>query len=271
MAAETVAFPLLAAGDHSPLLVDGLTYPRSFTFSDGSQAPLFTRGVVPAKGLKQVAKLTAERIAARYGGQRLLVIQILEGARTFAGMMLPCLEELRLAHGLCFEVATVQVRSYGQGSRASAHRILQPLRGLGGREVTECGAFDGVVLIDDLIDGGQTVAWLVRDYLPPFAVRGVSVCTMLEKDRLRSQAVDEVLSGCLLSAGRRVADEWLVGYGLDLALPGTGDIPDLHLFRQALSGGIYAFNSALEERLLAAYQTNPTDVRQQLGVYLSPA
>lgn len=267
MAAEKIAFPLLADGHHSAL-VDGLTYPLSFSFSDGSHAPLFTSGVVPAEELEQVARLTAERIAARYGGQRLLVIQILEGARTFAGMVRPYLED---PHGLRFELATVQVRSYGQGSQAAAHRIVQPLRDQWDQELTECGAFDGVVVLDDLIDGGQTVAWLVRDYLPRFAVRGLGVCTMLEKDRQRSRAVDEVLSGCLLSAGRRVPDEWLVGYGLDMALPGGGDIPDLHLFRQALPGGIYAFNSAIEERLLAAYQTNPTDVRRQLKIYLSPA
>ncbi len=266
MAVAERAFPLLAESHHAVRL-DGSSYPLAFSFRDGSRAPLFTRGVVPAAELKRVAKTTAEGIAARYDGQRLLLIQVLEGARTFAGLVLPHLDHL----GLRFEVATVKVSSYGQGTRATAHRIIQPLRDQRGGELTECSAFDGVVLLDDLIDGGQTVAWLVGDYLPRFAVRGLGVCTMLEKARQRTQEVDEVLRGCLISAGLQVPDEWLVGYGLDLALPGRGDLPDLHLFRQALPGGIYAFNNGIEDRLLAEYWANPAEVRRQLGGYLSPA
>ena len=94
---------------------------------------------------------------------------------------------------------------------------------------------------------------------------------MLEKERPRSREVDAILKDCLLSAGMRAPDEWLVGYGLDMALPGAGNVPDLHLFRQALPGGIYAFNSAIEYRLLAEYQADPEAVGKQLLVYRSPA
>jgi len=92
---------------------------------------------------------------------------------------------------------------------------------------------------------------------------------MLEKARKRAREVDEVLAGCLLSSGKPVPDEWLVGYGLDLALPGGVDGVTLHLFRQALPGGIYAFNEGIEPRLMAECRAHPQGVVHQLGVYLS--
>ncbi len=266
MAGEEIAFPLLPGGGDF-YQIDGLKFPQSFTFTDGSTAPLFSSGVVPIVELERIARLTAERIGQRYGGQRLLVVQVLEGGRSFAEMVV---RHLRGLHGVSYEVATVQVRSYGQGSQAAVHRILQPLQDGLGRELHDCAAFDGVLLVDDLIDGGQTMAWLVRDFLPRFAAKSIGICTMLEKDRERCREVDEVLKRGLISSGLLVPDEWLVGYGLDLTLPGKGEQPPLHLFRQALPGGIYAFNSAIEQRLTQAYQTDPQGVVKQLMAYLSP-
>lgn len=269
-------FPLL--GDtRTPYLADGLSYPRCFSFGDGSLAPLFTNGVVTIGELEGIARATATRLAELYAGRRLLIIQVLEGGRPFAAMVIRHLETMRALHDLCFEAATVQVRSYGQGSQAAAHRVLQPMCNHLGQELEDCSDFEGVVLVDDMIDAGHTVVWLVRDYLPRFGIgaagvgREVKVCTMLDKIRPRDEVVEEVLAGCMLSSGLTVPDEWLVGYGLDTALPGAGDRPSLHLFRQALPGGIYAFNSAIEQRLIAAYEADPAEVCRQLAIYLSPA
>jgi hypoxanthine-guanine phosphoribosyltransferase len=286
-------FPLLASSQ-APYQADGRSYPRVFSFSDGSCAPLFTSGVVAVEELERIAQVTASRIAERYAGQRLLLVQVLEGARTFTAMVIRHLESMREAYGVDYEVASVQVRSYSQGTQATSLRVLQPLQNHLGRELTECTGFEGVVLVDDLIDAGSTVAWLVREYLPKFIARGagrglssvplkgglnripaglgrgLSVCTMLDKERQRDGVVEEVLAECLLSSGLLVPDEWLVGYGLDMALPATGDRPALNLFRQALPGGIYAFNSAIVQQLIAAYETDPAEVHRQLEVYLSP-
>lgn len=264
--------PMLAAlwsGLPGHDLSDGLPYPLVYTFMDGSTAPLFSRGEVPAAEIERIAQATAMAIARRYEGQQVLVVLILEGARLFGEMVLCQLERLQEGHGLHYEVATIQVRSYGQGSQASAHRVLQPLQDHLGREIQDCATFDGVALVDDLIDGGDTMAWLIREYLPRLSAQDIGVCTMLEKERRRSRAVEEALAGCLVSTGRRVPDEWLVGYGLDMALSGGEDRSTLHLFRQALPGGIYAFNKDIEQRLMAEYRANPERVAQQLAAYLS--
>lgn len=264
-----MTFPLLA-NEPGPYRVAGQSCPRCFSFSDGSSAPLFVSGVVTAAEVGRIARHTAERIVEGHGGQRLLLVQVLEGGRTFAELVIAQLASLAEAKGVRYEVATIQVRSYGQGTEASAHQVLQPLRDRSGREVTGDG-FDGVVVIDDLIDGGQTVAWLVTNYFAGLALKNVGVCTMLVKERERSPEVEALLAGCLISGGKLVPDEWLVGYGLDLAIPGTDRVPGLYLFRQALPGGIYAFNRAMVRQLIADYQADPEGVCRQLAVYLSPA
>ena len=190
MTGEETAFPLLP-GRGDCYQSAGVKFPRHFTFAAGNTAPLFTSGVVTAVALEQVARLTAERLGKRYGGQRILLIQVLEGGRTFAEMVVEHLRDwqagtsdhggalkgvpylktvsdhrvpqmrgigLRAIAALCeqaydtpqgginsadvvacdrFEVATIQVRSYGQGSQAAAHRIGQPLRDSVGRQLSD--------------------------------------------------------------------------------------------------------------------------------------
>jgi hypoxanthine phosphoribosyltransferase len=268
MAEEVEAFPLRSKSP-GPHLREGLIYPRSYTFSDGYTAPLFTSGVLSAAEIERIAQATAAAIAQRYGGQRVLVVLILEGARCFGEMVLGQLKQWQEVSSLHYEVATIQIRSYEQGSQVTTHRALQPLQDLLGKPLLGCADFDGVALVDDLIDAGNTLAWLIREYLPQLLAKDIGIFTLLEKDRLRSAAAEEALAGCAISTGRRVPDEWLVGYGLDLALPGGEGFPARHLFRQALPGGIYAFNSTIEKRLLTEYQTNPRRVLEQLAAYLS--
>lgn len=263
--ATEVDFPLLP-GNRAPEQ-QSLPFPLSFAFSDGSSAPLFRRGVVSALELEEVAQSSAELITTQYAGQRILIVQILEGARIFAQMLQPYLDQLSPAAGMDYEMGAVQVRSYGHGSHASAHQIITPLRNSLGEEITDCSTFDGLVLVDDLIDAGNTLAWLAMEYLPRFTAKGIGFCTMLDKTRPRTSTVEKILRRHLISAGRQVPNDWLVGYGLDMALPGTREIPPLHLFRQPLPGGVYAFNSDIEKRLIQEYQQRPAWVTEQLNSY----
>ena len=60
-----------------------------------------------------------------------------------------------------------------------------------------------------------------------------------------------------------------MGFGLDMALPAIGSNPPLHLFREALPGGIYSFNDQIEQRLMREYVEMPKFFVEQLGAYLS--
>ncbi len=265
--AEPLGFPLLA-GNPDPCLRDGKNYPLTVLL-DGVPEYLFAKGVAPASALMAMAAETARLLSVRYAGRRLLLVEVREGGGIFAGLVHRQLAGLGAETGLRAEPGNIKVRSYGQGSRATAPRVVKPLCDARGRELADCSKFDAVVLLDDLIDAGHTAIWLAETYLPRFAAREVAVCTMLDKERPRGREVEAALCRIVLSSGLRVADDWLVGYGLDMTVPGGGATPDLHLFRPPLPGGVYAFNTALEPRLTAAYQADPQGLRRQLASYVS--
>lgn len=265
--AEHLDFPLLP-GNADPCLTEEGSYPLTVSLQ-GASLPLFTAGVASSAQLSAVARRTAILLCERFAKQRLLLVDILEGGRVFGAMLDEEVATVTAGRELPWRRAALKVRSYGHGSQATTLRILAPLHDSLGREITDCAGFDGVVLVDDLIDAGLTAHGLVTDYLPRLGAREIGLCTMLNKARPRSREVAAMLDRCLLHAGLGVPNQWLVGHGLDMALPGQGTIPPLYLFRQALPGGVYAFNTAIETRLLAAYQTNPADIRAQLAAYLS--
>ena len=261
------SFSLLARNSGA-FTANGTSYPRMITLEDGARHPLFNGGVVSAAEIEQIAAGTARAIVDEEHGADILIVQVLEGAKPFCQKVLKYLVDKDAERKIEVELASLKVSSYTDGSRATSHRILIPLQDSRGREITSLGKFETVVVIDDLIDTGATFAWLVSEYLPRFSPKALAGYFMLDKNRKRSKEVEEVLAAYNPLCGKLVADEWLVGLGLDIALPGLSHGP-LHLFRAELPGGIYAFNSSIEQRLIKEYQARPQRVIEQLAVYVS--
>jgi hypoxanthine phosphoribosyltransferase len=95
------------------------------------------------------------------------------------------------------------VTSYGSGTKSSGVvRILKDLdTDINGRNV---------LIVEDIIDTGLTLSWLVRN----LASRGpasVQICTLLRKPDALQMAVE------VQYVGYDIADEFVVGYGLDYA------------------------------------------------------
>ena len=65
-----------------------------------------------------------------------------------------------------------------------------------------------VLLIDDILDTGRTLA-AVTEKLREMGAREVKTCVLLTKDKKRAQEVEADYSGF------EIADEFVVGYGLD--------------------------------------------------------
>ncbi|VAW39723.1 hypothetical protein MNBD_DELTA03-120, partial [hydrothermal vent metagenome] len=65
--------------------------------------------------------------------------------------------------------------------------------------------------------------------------------------------------------GLPAADEWLVGFGLDLSL-GSRD-NSIHLFRKLPE--VYTFNRDIEERFFKEYRDNPLFFVKQMKGYIS--
>jgi hypoxanthine phosphoribosyltransferase len=101
------------------------------------------------------------------------------------------------------EVEFMAISSYGQRSSSSGVvRILKDLdRDIAGRHV---------IVIEDIIDSGLTLSWLLR-YLDSRSAASVEVVALLRKPEAIKVPVD------VRYVGFDIPNEFVVGYGLDFA------------------------------------------------------
>ena len=152
---------------------------------------LVASGEIDAKVRELGARITED-----YRGESLLLVGILRGAVVFLSDLMRHLE-------LPCEIDFIEVSSYGAGTTTSGVvRILKDLReDITGRHV---------LIIEDIIDTGLTLAYLRRTLL----ARGpasLEICTLLSKPSRRQVEID------VKYLGFEVPDEFVVGYGIDYA------------------------------------------------------
>lgn len=144
---------------------------------------------------KRVEELGNE-LARHYGDRTPLLVGVLNGAVIFMADLVR-----HMPAPVDFEFMAVS--SYGLSTETSGVvRILKDLStDIAGREV---------LIVEDIIDSGLTVQYL-RRILEERAPEDIRVVTLLRKakDGAHSVAVDHV--------GFEIPDEFVVGYGLDMA------------------------------------------------------
>jgi hypoxanthine-guanine phosphoribosyltransferase len=263
-------FPLLPQGPAAAFLISGLAYPRFLRIS-GRSAPIFSGGIVATHELEYIAQGVSRKIWERHRGKSLLIIVVLEGAEPFGQMVARDLRQrLEVEEALRVQFASLKVSSYKSGSRAGRHEVVLPLTDQAGGRIEDLRGYDTVIILDDLIDSGATMHWLVGHYLASFGLGPREAYFMLEKKVRRPTRSRGEIAEITPLIGKLVPDEWVVGFGLDLALADLATKQGgLHLFRGTLPGGIYAFNKEIEKELLKACREEPQSIREQLGVYLS--
>ncbi|MCE7972141.1 MAG: hypoxanthine phosphoribosyltransferase [Leptolyngbya sp. PLA2] len=140
-----------------------------------------------------------ERGGASAGdGDRVVIIPIMSGAMVFGADLI---RELPLK----LRLELVAVSSYpGRSLESKGAAIRSELpRTLGGRHV---------VIVDDILDSGQTIA-MVRRLVEEQTPASVRACVLLRKDVRR--AVSEAEGARAEYVGFDIPDEFVVGYGLD--------------------------------------------------------
>ena len=136
----------------------------------------------------------AARISHDYRDRDLTVIAILNGSVI---LMADLLRRIPLPLKLdCLSVA-----SYHGGTRPIGELVFRQvsLPDVAGRHV---------LILDDILDSGVTLA-SIREKLETAAPLSVRVCVLLEKKKARTREVDPDY------VGFEIADEFVVGYGLD--------------------------------------------------------
>ena len=142
----------------------------------------------------RVAELGTQ-VSGDYAGRALTLVSVLKGS-------LPFMADLMRGIGLPLTIDLMEVSSYG-GTMTETSGLVRIIKDLS-------SSIDGrdVLLVEDIIDTGLTLNYLVR-YLRGKNPVSLRICTLLDKParRLVEIPVDYV--------GFTIPDQFVVGYGLD--------------------------------------------------------
>lgn len=138
----------------------------------------------------------AARISADYTGKDLVMVGILNGAFIF-------LADLVRSITIPLQIDFIRVASYGSRDIPSGTISLTKDIELDIRD-------KHVLLVEDIIDTGSTLAWLTEKFKDNKAA-SLRICTLIDKKERRQSDVEVDYIGFSLENG------FLVGYGLDYA------------------------------------------------------
>lgn len=143
----------------------------------------------------RVAELGAT-ITEEHAGRAPLLICILKGAFVF-------MSDLSRAIDLPVEFDFMAVSSYGSATKSSGVvRIVKDLDlDLSGRDV---------ILVEDIIDSGLTLSYLRKNLLARHPA-SLEVVSLLARESTDLEALE------VRHVGFRIPDEFVIGYGLDVA------------------------------------------------------
>ncbi len=138
----------------------------------------------------------ADRIDSDYAGRELLLVGVLKGA-------VMVMADLARAMHLPVSMDWMAISSYGSGTTSSGVvRILKDLdTDISGKHV---------LVVEDIVDSGLTLSYLVNN-LQSRDPASVAVCVLLRKRAASQMSVEVAYTGF------EIADEFVIGYGLDYA------------------------------------------------------
>jgi hypoxanthine phosphoribosyltransferase len=136
----------------------------------------------------------AAKISRDYRDRELTVIAILNGSLILAADLLRRIP-------LPLKLDCLSVTSYHGGVKPSGDLVFRqvPVPDVAGRHI---------LILDDILDSGATLS-TIREKLETAGPLSVRICVLLEKQRIRTRAIDPDY------VGFAIADEFVVGYGLD--------------------------------------------------------
>ncbi len=154
---------------------------------------LFDENVIAAR-----IESLAREIADDEPGE-LLIVVILKGSFVFAADLIRALDRV----GVKPRVDFMTLSSYGAGTRSSGKVELS-------RDISEDVAGQQVLIVDDILESGRTLAYAC-DLVARRGAVSVHTCLLLDKSEKREVPIEADYTGFVID------DRFVVGYGLDLA------------------------------------------------------
>lgn len=139
-----------------------------------------------------------DEIAARID-RNCMVIAILKGSFVFSADLIRALHRA----GMHPRIDFLTLSSYGTGTESSGTVEIT-------RDITDDVAGMDVLLVDDILESGRTIAY-AKKLLEGRGAKSVSVCVFLNKPHRRKVEIDAD------HVGFDCPDKFVVGYGLDYA------------------------------------------------------
>ncbi|HLS79188.1 MAG TPA: hypoxanthine phosphoribosyltransferase [Nocardia sp.] len=183
-------------------------------YGDDIASVLITEEQIAEK-TAELAELIAKRYPPGSTDEDLLLIGVLKGAIFF-------MTDLAKALPIPTQMEFMAVSSYGSSTSSSGVvRIMKDLdKDIAGRNV---------LIVEDIIDSGLTLSWLMRN-LKTRNPASLEVVTLLRKpDALRTQVE-------VAHVGFDIPNEFVVGYGLDYA-ERYRDLPYIGTLHPRVYGG----------------------------------
>jgi hypoxanthine phosphoribosyltransferase len=150
--------------------------------------------ITEAQIARRVAALSRE-IERDFAGRELVIVAVLNGTVMF-------LADLIRRLSLPLRLDFIGVSSYGLGTESGDLVFTKELRlDVRGRDV---------LLVDDILDTGRTLRRVLAK-LRQLKPRRIKTCVLLEKEARRLEEIETDYIGF------RIADLFVVGYGLDFA------------------------------------------------------
>jgi hypoxanthine phosphoribosyltransferase len=161
--------------------------------AEPSITPLFT-----AEQISRRVDELAREIAA-YASRDVVIVAVLKGSFVFSADLIRALYR----EGLRPEIDFIFLASYGAGTASAGRvKVLRDVETeLVGREV---------VIVDDILDSGRTLAF-AKELLEDRGALSVKTCILLDKDVPRAVSIVPDF------VGFRCPPVFVVGYGTDLA------------------------------------------------------
>ena len=155
---------------------------------------IFGRPIVTQEEMRARIRELGKQITADYTGKDLVLVGVLKGAYAFYA-------DLARAIRIPIRVDFLMVTSYGSRAKTSGKVKIVT-------ELTEDIKGKDVLLVEDIVDSGLTVQYLVKA-LGKKKPRSIKVCALLSKPERRTidVAIDYV--------GFEIPNKYVVGYGLD--------------------------------------------------------
>jgi hypoxanthine phosphoribosyltransferase len=155
---------------------------------------IFGRPIVTQEEMRARIRELGKQITADYTEKDLVLVGVLKGAYAFYA-------DLARAIRVSLRVDFLMVASYGSRAKTSGKVKMVT-------ELTEDIKGKDVLLVEDIVDSGLTVQYLVKA-LAKKKPRSIKVCTLLSKPDRRTidVAIDYV--------GFNIPNKYVVGYGLD--------------------------------------------------------